>query len=381
MRQGKRFRPGAGAMTDIRYEGVRKDYFYKKKVLSAVRGLNLTCRQGEFLVFLGPSGCGKTTTLRLTAGLEDLTGGDIYFGQKRINHLPPANRNVAMAFENYALYPPLKIRDNITYSLKARKQNKKKIEDRLDIIAKTLEIEDLLDKKPKQISGGLQQLVSLARCMIKDADVYLMDEPLSHLDAEQRLRVRKELKAFHSKTGKTLIYVTHDQIEAITLADRIAVMNEGNLLQVAEPHVLYNQPQNMFVAGFIGEPPMNFIPGCIHYRSSSSDFVSTAQELKIPVLPEVLLNKDGLEPERSVVLGIRPESIVIDPTLNSASFKGNVVVYESLGESGIVEINCGSHNLVAITEAELQLKPGDVLRFCIDAEKIIVFDPETENRL
>jgi len=368
-------------MTDIRYDGVQKDYFHKKKVLSAVRDLNLTCHQGEYLVFLGPSGCGKTTTLRLTAGLEDLTGGDIYFGQTRINHLPPADRNVAMAFENYALYPPLNIRDNITYSLKARKQNKKEIEDRLNKITKILEIEDLLHKKPKQISGGFQQLVSLARCMIKDADVYLMDEPLSHLDAEQRLRVRKELKAFHNKTGKTLIYVTHDQIEALTLADRIAVMNEGNLMQVAAPDVLYNQPQNMFVAGFIGEPPMNFIPGWIHYQNSSPYFVSAARELKIPVLPEVRINKDGLGPERSVVLGIRPESIVIDPMLNGASFKSNVVVYESLGESGIVEISCGSHNLVAITEAELQLKPGDALPFRIDTKKIIVFDPETENRI
>jgi len=368
-------------MTDIRYAGVRKDYVSKKRVYHAVKGLNLTCHQGEFLVFLGPSGCGKTTTLRLTAGLEELTGGDIFFGEKRINDARPGDRNVAMAFENYALYPPLSIRENIIYSLKAKKKNRDEIEDRLKEIISILEIEDVLEKKPKQISGGLQQLVSLARCMIKDADVYLMDEPLSHLDAEQRLRVRKELKAFHNRKKKTLIYVTHDQIEALTLADRIAVMNKGDLLQVAEPQTLYNEPVNMFVAGFLGEPPMNFIRGVVRYNDSKPVFLSEGRELEIPIPAGTLLNEGGLERDRRVVLGVRPEGIVIDTAQPGASFKGTAAVYESLGETGIMEIRCGQHDLVAITGAGLAVKPEDALHFRIETEKLVVFDQKTEMRL
>ena len=244
-------------MAEVRLENVNKIY---KGNVHAVNDLNLTIESGEFLALLGPSGCGKTSTLRMVVGLEEISSGAIYIGGQRVNELEPKDRNVALAFETYALYPPLTIRDNIAFCLRARNIPKPEIRQRVDEVARILDITGILDRKPAELGGGQKQRVSLARALVREPDVFLLDEPLSHLDAAQRANMRSELKRLHARIGGTMILVTHDQLEALAMAERIAVMNFGLLQQVGSFDEIYNHPVNEFVAGFIGEPPMNFLP-------------------------------------------------------------------------------------------------------------------------
>ena len=246
-----------------------------------------------------------------------------------------------MAFENYALYPPLTTRENIAFPLRAKKLARNEIESRLKEVARLLGLEEVLDRRPGRLGGGEQQMVSLARCIIREADVYLMDEPLSHLDSDHRFQVRMRLKALHQKTRKTIIYVTHDQLEALALADRIAVMNDGRLQQLGGPEEIYSRPENMFVAGFVGEPPMNFVPGSLFPEGLGFRFQSEDRSLSLPVLPRLLSRPQAVASGGPVILGLRPEHI--SPAVSSAenSVAAAVEVYESLGEEGILEVRCG----------------------------------------
>jgi multiple sugar transport system ATP-binding protein len=368
-------------MPEIRLEQVRKDYYSRKKKIEAVKGIDLCCRDGEFMVFLGPSGCGKTTTMRMIAGLEPITAGSIFIDGKKVNDLAAGERNVALAFENYALYPPLTTRENITFPLKAKKFGRKVIESRLKEVASLLGLEEVLDRNPGRLGGGQQQMVSLARCLIRDAAVYLMDEPLSHLDSDQRFQVRMRLKTLHQKTRRTIIYVTHDQQEALALADRIAVMNDGRLQQLDTPENIYSRPRNFFVADFIGEPPMNFIAGSLFHEGNGFRFQSEDKSLSLPVRAHSLSLPQEATDGESVILGVRPEDI--SPALSSSEHSVEVVVevYESLGEEGILEVRCGRNVLVILSKPRLSLRNGQRLTVSINPHKLVLFNPQTEERL
>jgi len=368
-------------MAEVRLERVSKSYSSRKKKIAAVRGIDLVCRAGEFMVFLGPSGCGKTTTMRLIAGLEAVTSGKIFIGGKRVDLLAPEKRNVALAFENYALYPPLTARENIVFPLRASRLGPGEIESRLQEVASWLELEGILERKPAQLGGGQQQMISLARCIIRDADVYLMDEPLSHLDSDQRFKIRTRLKAFHEETRKTIIYVTHDQMEALALADRIAVMNEGRLQQIDPPDRLYARPENLFVAGFVGEPPMNFIPGSLFWEGSEPLFRSEDKSLNLKVIPELVRPFLESAGGRRVQLGIRPEDIALAPDPGEDSFATVVEVYESLGEEGIVELRLGQNVLTALSRSNLSFRGGQPLSVSLNRQKVAFFDHQTGGRL
>ena len=346
----------------------------------AVDHVSFTCNDGEFLVLLGPSGCGKTSMLRMIAGLEEISAGKVLIGETLVNDLAPAEQNVAMAFENYALYPPLTVLENVIFPLKARGMRKVEIRNRLKYVVEVLDIGDILDRRPAELSGGQQQRVSLGRCIIRDADVYLMDEPLSHLDSELRLRTRGELKRIHELKKRTIIYVTHDQIEALALADRIAIMDNGILQQIGAPAQVYEHPINLFVAGFIGEPPMNFIDGIISTADGTHIFRSDDCALNIQLPESLLVATSGWE-NRNLVLGIRPHHIHMVPQQEFAQYSGEVVVYESLGEEGVLEVKVEGCPLTVLTESELRLQPGETVAISVDWRDANLFDKESGQSL
>lgn len=368
-------------MAEIRLDRVSKDYYSRKKKIEAVKRIDLCCPDGEFMVFLGPSGCGKTTTMRLIAGLESITAGEIYIGSRNVNFIAPGKRNVALAFENYALYPPLTAQENIVFPLRASRCSRGEIESRLKEVASWLELEDVLERKPAQLGGGQQQMVSLARCLIRDADVYLMDEPLSHLDYDQRFKIRTRLKALHEKTRKTIIYVTHDQTEALALADKIGIMNEGRFQQMDTPDMVYTQPKNMFVAGFVGEPPMNFISGNLICEGQTHWFQSDDKTFRIKVLPHLLSSPQKISGVRAITLGIRPEDISLVTSSPAGSFQMTVEVHESLGEEGVIEMRRGQNVLAALSKPEFSFRSGQALSVSFDLNKIVLFDRSTGERL
>ncbi len=342
----------------------------------AVRDLSLRCEDGEFLVLLGPSGCGKTSTLRMIAGLEDVGSGSIHIGEQCVNTLPTKARNIGMAFENYALYPPLSARENLVFPLKAKGFPAAEIEKRLKSVVDILDIGNILDRRPGELSGGQQQRISLGRCIIRDADVYLLDEPLSHLDSELRLRTRGELKRIHILFRRSMIYVTHDQIEAMSLADRIAVMNDGTLQQIGTPRDVFDNPANVFVADFIGEPPMNFMEGEITADDDTLCFAAVPSGIRIP-LPvrwKSVLKRavpDGL------VLGIRPHRIVLGERPGLPFFQGRVNVYESLGEAGILEVDLAGIPMVVQTESDLPIQDGEKIVVSMDISTVVLFEKES----
>ncbi|MEN6311990.1 MAG: ABC transporter ATP-binding protein [Acidobacteriota bacterium] len=368
-------------MAEVRLERVGKEYYSKKKKVPAVNGIDLCCRDGEFMVFLGPSGCGKTTTMRMIAGLESATAGEIRIGGRKVNSIEPGKRNVALAFENYALYPPLTAKENIVFPLRASKRGRDEIESRLAEIASLLELEEVLGRKPAQLSGGQQQMVSLARCLIRDADVYLMDEPLSHLDSDQRFKIRTRLKALHKKTKRTIIYVTHDQMEGMALADRIAVMNAGRLQQIDTPDAIYSQPKNTFVAGFVGEPPMNFLSGSLLGEGQALSFRSEDNSLSLTVRPRLFRSPQNIRGGRPLMIGIRPEDISTMAGSPEGSFPMTVEVYESLGEEGVLEMSRGQNVLTILSKPGASFRNGQTLNVCLDLDKIILFEPQTGERL
>ena len=299
-------------MAEVTLENVTKVY---GEDVVAVRDMNLDIPDGEFVVFVGPSGCGKSTALRMIAGLEDISGGKVFIEDNVVNDLPPRDRDIAMVFQNYALYPHMNVRENMGFALKLKKFDKEEINRRVDEAAKVLSIEHFLDRKPKALSGGQRQRVALGRAIVREPKAFLMDEPLSNLDAKLRVQMRTEIAKLHNRIGTTTIYVTHDQTEAMTMADRIVVLKDGVVQQVDHPQDMYDHPKNVFVAGFIGSPAMNFIRAKLEKDSSASGYVATFGKTRLPLSKQAIeeAKEKGSDPEqyagKEVVLGIRPEHI------------------------------------------------------------------------
>lgn len=366
-------------MAELRLVHIDKTY---KGGVEAVKDLNLTVADGEFLALLGPSGCGKTSTLRMIVGLEEITGGEMYIGNRLVNKLAPNHRNVALAFETYALYPPLTVYENIAFNLRAKKVPPAEIDRRVRAVAAMLEITDILNRTPAELGGGHKQRISLARALVRNPDVFLMDEPLSHLDAAQRSHMRVELKRLHAETKSTTILVTHDQLEAVAMAERIAVMNFGVLQQVGTFEEVYNHPVNEFVAGFIGEPPMNFLP-CRPQSEGGQLFLISADSRFRLLVPDLLCSRLDRAGIQQVDLGIRPVHIEVleQPGTGPGEVQGVVSTYESLGEEGQLAVSIGAAALLVVTPPELSLRRGDIVHLRLRAGQIHLFDAKTQAAL
>lgn len=360
-------------MAELRLEHIYKTY---KGGVEAVKDLNLTIQDGEFLALLGPSGCGKTSTLRMIVGLESITRGDLFIGGRRMNELEPSDRNTALAFESYALYPPLTVFENIAFCLRARKIEPSQVKQRVTEVARILDIEDILGKRPVELGGGQKQRISLARALVRDPDVFLMDEPLSHLDAAQRAHMRVELKRLHAQTRRTTVLVTHDQLEAVAMAERVAVMNLGVLQQVGTFDEIYNHPVNEFVAGFIGEPPMNFLPcepvsegGELGLRATDGSFT-----LRLPSQRAQQLAKQNL---KQVKLGVRPVDMLATSQAGEDRIAGRVYTYESLGEEGQLAARVGGHEVLIVTPPEDHFEPEQPVWLGVRPDRLHLFHGET----
>jgi multiple sugar transport system ATP-binding protein len=340
----------------------------------AVDQLNLAVHDGEFTALLGPSGCGKSTTLRMIAGLESVTAGEIRVGGKLVNELHPKDRGVGLAFENYALYPPLKVRDNLAFNLRAHGLGVKEINRRVDEIARTLQIQELLDLKPAVLSSGQKQRVNMARAMIRRPSVLLLDEPLSHLDARLRVDLRTEIKRLHAEQQFTTIIVTHDQLEAMALADRIAVMNEGKLQQFDTPLEVFNHPANEFVAGFLGEPPMNIFRTVVE----SGRLVIPGAEFALPITPSM---QKLIGSRKELKLGVRPWGIRVSQTATAGSVAGKVTVVEDLGDETRVGVRYADILIMSSIPVTRRYRPGLPVYLNFNEEDLNLFDPTTGERL
>jgi len=362
-----------------------KDLTKNFKTVVAVDNMNLEIKDKEFLVLVGPSGCGKTTALRMIAGLEEATNGEIYIGERLVNDISPKDRDIAMVFQNYALYPHMSVYDNMAFGLKLRKFPRQEIMRRVKEAAKLLGLEDLLDRKPKQLSGGQRQRVALGRAIVREPKVFLMDEPLSNLDAKLRVQTRAELIKLHRRLGITTIYVTHDQVEAMTMGDRIAVMRDGIVQQVDTPMGLYTRPANMFVAGFIGTPAMNFADATLSKQGDR--YAVNVSSFKV-LIPEA---KDGKRfgpyVGKPVVFGVRPEDMfdkglspLLKPTEEN-TIKVMVDVIEPMGAIVTMYLTTGEHSLIATIDAETEAKEGQEMEILLDMDKTHLFDKETEEAI
>ena len=351
-----------------RYENSGK----KKRAVNsfAVNDLSLDCHDGEFIAMLGPSGCGKTTTLRMIAGLEDITGGEVYIGDRLVNSVQPKDRCIGLAFEDYALYPPLSVYDNIAFNLRAKRLPMVEIDQRVREIASLLKVEDLLDMMPVKLSGGQKQRVNMARAIVRRPELLLMDEPLSHLDGKMRQAMRTEIKRLHNEIQCTSVYVTHDQLEAMSLADRIAIMDLGVLQQFGTPIEVYDDPANEFVAAFIGEPPMKNLKTRIIQHFEGSD-------LRI-LVPRRYYDKvhDGFD----VKVGVRPMDLYIGGQ-DSKGVPERVAMYENLGDEGRVGVRVGEELLMLILTDERRFCRGDIVRLEVNGEKTHLFDLTTGDRI
>jgi len=339
--------------------------------------VSLDVAHGEFICLVGPSGCGKTTALRMIAGLESVTSGEIEIGDRVVNDLSPRDRDIALVFQSYALYPHMTVFDNMSFGLKLRKVPKDEIKTAVTDAARILDLERYLDRKPAQLSGGQRQRVALGRAIVRNPAVFLMDEPLSNLDAKLRVQTRAEIARLHYRLGATMIYVTHDQVEAMTMADRIAVINMGKLEQVGTPRELYDRPANQFVAGFIGSPSMNFVPMQVESVDDGLRVVSVGGDMDI-ILDDVdssAIRRAGVS---EVVMGVRPEHIDHLPRNDRGlQLRASVDVIEFLGNDEHVHLNSGDHELVAIVDARTPLTIGDSLTLSASSEAIHLFHPET----
>ena len=350
----------------------------------AVKNFNLEIEDKEFIIFVGPSGCGKSTTLRMVAGLEDISSGELKIDGKLMNNVEPKDRDIAMVFQNYALYPHMTVFDNMAFGLKIRKVDKAEIKKRVEEAAKILDLDKLLDRKPKALSGGQRQRVAMGRAIVRNPKVFLMDEPLSNLDAKLRVQMRIEISKLHDRLGATIIYVTHDQTEAMTLGTRIVVMKDGVVQQIDSPQVLYNAPQNLFVAGFIGSPQMNFIDAKI--SQEGSDVIATIGEanLKVPAAKGKAL-VDGGYVGKTVILGIRPENLHDDQAFISSSpdsvINAKIRVYELLGAEVFLYFDYAGSQVTARVDPRTTAKTGDEVKFALDMEKVHFFDKDTEKTI
>jgi multiple sugar transport system ATP-binding protein len=347
----------------------------------AVNNVNLEIEDKEFVVLVGPSGCGKTTTLRMVAGLEDISGGEIYIGDRLVNDVPPKDRNIAMVFQNYALYPHMTVYKNMAFSLKLRRTPKTEIDRRVKTAADILGIGDLLDRKPKQLSGGQRQRVAVGRAIVRQPEVFLFDEPLSNLDAKLRVNMRAELIKLHDRLDATMMYVTHDQVEAMTMGDRIVVMRNGFIQQVGPPMEVYNQPQNQFVAGFIGSPPMNFLDARL--VSDNGGVAVDLQGMRLALPPQHVKSAEAYT-NKNVVFGIRPEDILSVPEKKSAyltPIRATVEVLEPLGAEIVLELSYKGYAFTARMDPQTHARMHDEIEVYFDMERIHLFDPQTEQAI
>jgi len=365
-------------MAAVRFEHVTKTF---GKVV-AVRDLSLEVAHGEFVALVGPSGCGKTTVLRLLAGLEELQEGAIYIGERLVNNVPPRDRDVAMVFQSYALYPHMSVFDNMAFGLTLRKMPRPEIERRVRQTARILGIEELLKRRPRQLSGGQRQRVALGRAIVREPAAFLLDEPLSNLDAKLRIQTRAEISRLHRQLGATFIYVTHDQTEAMTMADRIAALNAGILQQVGTPQELYDHPVNLFVAGFIGSPAMNFFE--VKVAAAGEGLLLEAGSFRVPVPRErapALADWNG----KTVILGIRPEdihdSLFLPPGLPVSLVKAKVDVTELLGNEVLLHMLVEDRPFLARVDSRTRAKPGQEIDTAFNMSKMHVFDPATEKAI
>ena len=347
----------------------------------AVKDFNLDVEDKEFIIFVGPSGCGKSTTLRMIAGLEDISSGELTIDGKVMNNVEPKDRDIAMVFQNYALYPHMTVYDNMAFGLKIRKMPKDEIDKRVQEAAKILDLDKLLDRKPKALSGGQRQRVAMGRAIVRNPKVFLMDEPLSNLDAKLRVQMRIEISKLHDRLGATIIYVTHDQTEAMTLGTRIVVMKDGVVQQIDSPQNLYNKPGNLFVAGFIGSPQMNFFTAKVEKEGEKVVAVVGDSRLNVPVSTAKALI-DGGYVGKEVTLGIRPEDIhdsqmFIDASPNTV-IESTIKVYELLGAEVFLYFDYADTQVTARVDPRTTAKMGDSVKFALDMEKAHFFDKDTE---
>ena len=360
-------------MAAISLKGLCKTY---PGDVTAVANFNLEVEDKEFIILVGPSGCGKSTTLRMIAGLEDITSGELYIGKRLVNDLAPKDRDIAMVFQNYALYPHMSVYKNMAFGLKLRKLPKDEIDTKVRAAANVLGIEHLLERKPKALSGGERQRVALGRAIVRDAKVFLMDEPLSNLDAKLRVQMRAEIQKLHQRIQTTTIYVTHDQTEAMTMATRLVVMKDGLIQQIGAPKEVYDTPQNMFVADFIGSPSMNLFQGHL----TETTVILGAHSFPIP--PKYLTTlKEKNYLGKDIVLGIRPEDLHMTAVDSPYVFNATIDVAELLGAETFLYSSFANQTFIARVNAETNSHPADVVTLVMKEEKIHFFDPHTEERI
>ncbi len=366
-------------MAKVTLKNVTKVY---QGEVRAVDNFNLEIQDGEFIVFVGPSGCGKTTTLRMIAGLEEITEGELYIGDRLVNNVPPKDRDIAMVFQNYALYPHMTVYKNMAFGLKLRKLPKDEIDKRVKEAAEILGISQLLDRKPSQMSGGQRQRVALGRAIVRKPAVYLFDEPLSNLDAKLRVQMRAEISKLHTRLKTTTIYVTHDQVEAMTLGDRIVVMKDGKIQQVGTPLEVYMQPVNKFVAGFIGSPPMNFMEVVV--EEAGGNYYLNEGDFRVKV-PAQFADKVKGCVGRKAIFGIRPEDIYdrseYTGQLNENVANGNVEIVEMLGAEQYVYLSTSKHPYIAKFDPLTKVNLGEKREVVFEMEKSHLFDAETEEAI
>ena len=342
----------------------------------AVKDVDLEIADKEFVALVGPSGCGKSTTLRMIAGLEDITSGDIRIGDRVVNHLPPRDRDIAMVFQNYALYQHMSVYDNLAFGLRNKKTSEAEIKAAIDRAAGMLGLHELLARKPKQLSGGQQQRVALGRCIVRNPEVFLFDEPLSNLDAKLRAQMRIEIKRLHAAIPTTSVFVTHDQVEAMTLGDRVVIMRDGRVQQVGTPLQVYGKPANKFVAGFIGAPAMNFVAVTVGGDGGATTVEATGLKLTVG---DAYARALGAYNGKPVIMGARPEHLALGDGAAGSSFDAHVEVVEQLGSEILLETRVGSHGItVARVPAETMIASGDQVRVSVQPGRLHFFDPETE---
>ena len=369
---------GNKKMASLSLQHINKTY---PNGFEAVKDFNLEIADKEFIIFVGPSGCGKSTTLRMIAGLEEISGGTLKIGDKVVNDVEPKDRDIAMVFQNYALYPHMTVYDNMAFGLKLRKVPKDQIDKMVKEAAKILDLEKLLDRKPKALSGGQRQRVAMGRAIVREPKVFLMDEPLSNLDAKLRVQMRTEISKLHERLGATIIYVTHDQTEAMTLGTRIVVMKDGVVQQVDTPQTLYNAPANLFVAGFIGSPQMNFLDAVVNVKGNDVTLQIGNTTLQVPAAKAKALIDGGYN-GKTVVMGIRPEHVYDDEEHINANpnsvMEGKITVYELLGAEVYLYFDAEGSSMTARVNPRTTARTGDVVKFSLDLERMHIFDKETE---
>lgn len=371
-------------MAEILYKNIRKQF----GSVVALQPLNLTVGDKEFVTLVGPSGCGKSTTLNITAGLEDPSGGELYIDGRLVNAVPPGDRDIAMVFQSYALYPHKTVRENIGFGLKVRKMPKPEIEKRVQEAATLLGIADLLDRKPRELSGGQRQRVALGRAITRDPKVFLLDEPLSNLDAKLRVQMRAELKLLFERIQGTVLYVTHDQAEAMTMSDRVVVMNKGVVQQVGTPLEVYNLPSNDFVAGFLGSPAMNFVPCQVQQSGDTLVVVATGWSWTMALTTNgqsasARLLKNRTHLQGKMTLGIRPEDLTLlaPPPETASTIPCRITLVEHMGASNLFIVQAGGHQLTIATPADFYLPPGSNVAIGINPAKVHFFETGSGNNL